>query len=168
MRHYEIILLIHPDQDKQLTTMVERYQTLVKQGGGAVHRYEHWGRRPLAYTINKNITKAHYVLLNIECDQKTLDELEHNFRFNDHVLRHLTLSRKVAVTVDSPMKNVPPPRERGSRDGDRRERSTYERRERPAYDRRDATPAAGVDATATGTAAEVSPDTSTKDQATED
>ena len=102
MRHYEIVFLVHPDQSEQVPAMVERYQSLIAGKGGHVHRLEDWGRLQLAYTIHK-MHKAHYVLMNIECDQETLNELEHGFRFNDAILRHLTLVRDEAVTGPSPM-----------------------------------------------------------------
>ncbi|HNQ04791.1 MAG TPA: 30S ribosomal protein S6 [Thiobacillaceae bacterium] len=102
MRHYEIVFLVHPDQSEQVPAMVERYQSQIATRGGHVHRLEDWGRLQLAYTIQK-MHKAHYVLMNIECDQETLDELEHGFRFNDAILRHLTLVRDAAVTTPSPM-----------------------------------------------------------------
>ena len=102
MRHYEIVFLVHPDQSEQVPAMIERYQTLLKTNSGNIHRLEDWGRRQLAYPIQK-IHKAHYVLMNIECDQKTLEELETSFKFNDAVLRHLTFATKNAVTAPSPM-----------------------------------------------------------------
>jgi small subunit ribosomal protein S6 len=102
MRHYEIVFIVHPDQSEQVPAMVERYRTLVTSKGGLIHRMEDWGRRQLAYPIQK-IHKAHYVLMNIECNQETLDELEHAFKFNDAVLRHLTVKTKAAVTVPSAM-----------------------------------------------------------------
>ena len=102
MRHYEIVFIVHPDQSEQVPAMVERYRNLVTSKGGYIHRLEDWGRRQLAYPIQK-IHKAHYVLMNIECDQETLGELEHAFKFNDAVLRHLTVTTKTAVTVPSPM-----------------------------------------------------------------
>ncbi|HEY5995192.1 MAG TPA: 30S ribosomal protein S6 [Gallionellaceae bacterium] len=102
MRHYEIVFIVHPDQSEQVPAMVERYKTLVTSKKGAIHRLEDWGRRQMAYPIQK-VHKAHYVLMNIECDQETLDELEHAFRFNDAVLRHLTIKTKAAVTVPSAM-----------------------------------------------------------------
>ena len=102
MRHYEIVLLIHPDQSEQVPAMLERYKALVAAGGGTVHRVEDWGRRQLAYLIQK-LGKAHYLCLNIECSSATLAELETGFRFNDAVLRHLTVSRDSAVTTPSPM-----------------------------------------------------------------
>lgn len=102
MRHYEIVFIVHPDQSEQVPAMIERYRTLVTSNGGTMHRLEDWGRRQLAYPIQK-IHKAHYVLMNIECNQTVLDELEHAFKFNDAVLRHLTVSVKAAVTEPSPM-----------------------------------------------------------------
>ena len=102
MRHYEIVFIVHPDQSEQVPAMVERYRTLVTGKGGLIHRLEDWGRRQLAYPIQK-IHKAHYVLMNIECGQEALDELEHAFRFNDAVLRHLTIKTKAAVTAPSAM-----------------------------------------------------------------
>ena len=102
MRHYEIVFLVHPDQSEQVPAMVERYQGMVTGSGGAVHRTEDWGRRQLAHPINK-IHKAHYVLLNVECEQSVLDEIKGAFRFNDAVLRHLVISRDKAVTEASPM-----------------------------------------------------------------
>ncbi len=102
MRHYEVVFIVHPDQSEQVPAMIERYRTLISTNKGTIHRLEDWGRRQLAYPINK-IHKAHYVLMNIECDQATLEELEHGFKFNDAVLRHLTFSTKTAVTAASPM-----------------------------------------------------------------
>ena len=102
MRHYEIVFIVHPDQSEQVPGMIERYRTLITGKNGNVHRLEDWGRRQLAYPIQK-IHKAHYVLMNIECDQETLDELENGFRFNDAVLRHLTVQTKAAVMDPSPM-----------------------------------------------------------------
>jgi len=102
MRHYEICFIVHPDQSEQVPGMVERYRATVTAKGGSIHRLEDWGRRQLAYPIQK-IHKAHYVLMNIECDGETLNELEHSFKFNDAVLRHLTVKMKAAVTTPSPM-----------------------------------------------------------------
>ena len=102
MRHYEIVFIVHPDQSEQVPAMVERYRTLVTAKNGLIHRLEDWGRRQLAYPIQK-IHKAHYVLMNIECSQEILDELEHAFKFNDAVLRHLTIKTKAAVTAPSAM-----------------------------------------------------------------
>ena len=102
MRHYEIVFIVHPDQSEQVPAMVERYRTMVTAKNGVIHRLEDWGRRQLAYPIQK-VHKAHYVLMNIECDQEVLDELEHAFKFNDAVLRHLTIKTKAAVTIPSAM-----------------------------------------------------------------
>jgi small subunit ribosomal protein S6 len=102
MRHYEIVFIVHPDQSEQVPAMVERYKTLVTGHGGAIHRLEDWGRRQLAYPIQK-MHKAHYVLMNIEADGATLAELENSFKFNDAVLRHLTVKMSKAVTTPSPM-----------------------------------------------------------------
>jgi small subunit ribosomal protein S6 len=102
MRHYEIILIIHPDQSEQVPAMVERYKTLITSQGGQIHRFEDWGRRQMAYQIQK-LAKAHYLCMNIECGQQTLDELEHAFKFNDAVLRHLTVKLDKAETAPSVM-----------------------------------------------------------------
>jgi len=105
MRHYEICFIVHPDQSEQVPGMIERYRALVTGQGGKVHRVEDWGRRQLAYPIDK-LVKAHYVLLNVECGKPTLDELEHTFRYNDAVLRHLTVGMKSAQTGPSPMMKI--------------------------------------------------------------
>lgn len=102
MRHYEIVFLVHPGQSEQVPGMLERYQRLVEDGGGKVHRLEDWGRRQLAYPI-QNLHKAHYLLLNIECSQAVMDELETTFRFNDVVIRNLIVRRKGPVTEESPI-----------------------------------------------------------------
>lgn len=102
MRHYEIVLLIHPDQSEQLQAMVERYKSMIAEAGGKVHRYEDWGRRQLAYQIQK-LAKAHYICLNIECSREVLVELESAFRFNDAILRHLTVRKEEAETTPSIM-----------------------------------------------------------------
>lgn len=102
MRHYEIVFIVHPDQSEQVPAMIERYRQAVTSRGGTMHRLEDWGRRQLAYPLEK-IHKAHYVLMNIECDNEALAELEHSFKFNDAVLRHLTIRMKKAVTAPSPM-----------------------------------------------------------------
>ena len=100
MRHYEIVFLVHPDQSEQVTAMIDRYRTTIEADGGAIHRLEDWGRRQLAYPIQK-LHKAHYVLMNIECSTSVLDELNSAFRFNDAVLRSVVISRKEAVTETS-------------------------------------------------------------------
>jgi len=127
MRHYEIVLLIHPDQSEQVPAMLERYKGVVTAGGGKVHRVEDWGRRQLAYQIQK-LAKAHYLCINIECSKEVLAELETGFRFNDAVLRHLTVVQDEAQTAPSVMMKVvdreearkaapPESREGGGRDG---------------------------------------------------
>lgn len=116
MRHYEIVFLVHPDQSDQVSAMVDRYKTMIENGSGKVHRLEDWGRRILAYPINK-ILKAHYVLMNIETNQEILDELVSAFRFNDAVLRHMVVSCKQAITEPSPMmKSIEKERDRDSRE----------------------------------------------------
>jgi len=102
MRHYEVVFLVHPDQSEQVPTMIERYETMVTETGGVVHRKEDWGRRQLAYPINK-IHKAHYALMNIECNQDALEQLKTSFKFNDAVIRNLIISRKEAITEPSPL-----------------------------------------------------------------
>ena len=116
MRHYEIVFLVHPDQSEQVPAMIERYRTMITAGGGSIHRVEDWGRRQLAHSINK-VHKAHYALMNIECDQATLTELVGAFRFSDAVLRHLVIGMDAAVTEPSPMakgeeENAEPRRDR--------------------------------------------------------
>lgn len=102
MRHYEIVFIVHPDQSEQVPAMIERYRTLVTAHSGVIHRLEDWGRRQMAYPIQK-VHKAHYVLMNIECGSEALAELEHAFKFNDAVLRHLVIKMRKAVTTPSPM-----------------------------------------------------------------
>src|SRR5271169_1811504 len=102
MRHYEVVFIVHPDQSEQVPAMVERYRTMVAGQGGRIHRLEDWGRRQLSYPIAK-VHKAHYVLMNIECGNETLSELEHAFKFNDAVLRHLIVAMREAVVTPSPM-----------------------------------------------------------------
>jgi len=121
MRHYEIVFIVHPDQSEQVPGMVERYRQLITGRGGKIHRHEDWSRRQMTYPIQK-MHKAHYVLLNIECDNETLQEMEHAFKFNDAVLRHLTVSKSEAETGPSPMMR--------------------EERARPADDRAPAAPSA--------------------------
>ena len=102
MRHYEVVFIVHPDQSEQVPAMIERYRAQIAASGGTMHRLEDWGRRQLAYPIQK-IHKAHYVLMNIECSLEALAELEHGFKFNDAVIRHITMGTKTAVTAPSPM-----------------------------------------------------------------
>lgn len=116
MRHYEIVFLVHPDQSEQVPGMIERYSNLIKEGGGQIHRVEDWGRRQLAYPINK-IHKAHYVLLNIECGNDVLSEIYTAFKFNDAVIRNMIMGKKGPETGDSPiMKLERESRERKDRD----------------------------------------------------
>lgn len=126
MRHYEIVFIVHPDQSEQVPQMVERYKGVIAGHGGSVHRLEDWGRRQLTYPIQK-VHKAHYVLMNIECDNETLAELEHSFKFSDAVLRHLIVRMTKAVTTPSPMmreeKSKSMMGERAERGGERTERS---------------------------------------------
>ena len=100
MRHYEIVFLVHPDQSEQVPAMVERYKSAIEADGGQIHRLEDWGRRQLAYPINK-IHKAHYILMNVECGQTTLGELEELFRYNDAIIRNLIIRREHAITEES-------------------------------------------------------------------
>ena len=102
MRHYEVVFIVHPDQSEQVPAMVERYQAMITEKGGKTHRLEDWGRRQLAYPIQK-LVKAHYICMNIECNQDVLDELEHSFRYNDAILRNLIIMTKHAVTEPSVM-----------------------------------------------------------------
>jgi small subunit ribosomal protein S6 len=102
MRHYEIIFIVHPDQSEQVPAMIDRYKGMVMGRNGRIHRLEDWGRRQLSYPIQK-VHKAHYVLMNVECDQEALEEMGHAFRFNDAVLRHLVIQRDDPVTEPSPM-----------------------------------------------------------------
>ena len=115
MRHYEIIFMVHPDQSEQVPAMIERYRAGIEGHGGKIHRLEDWGRRQLAYPILK-LSKAHYVLMNIECNGEALDELQHAFRFNDAVLRNLVIKCKEAITEASPMARSRDEREERGRD----------------------------------------------------
>lgn len=141
MRHYEIIFLVHPDQSEQVPAMIDRYKGIIAASNGQVHRLEDWGRRQLSYPIAK-VHKAHYVLMNIECDQKTLDELTGGFRFSDAVIRHLVVKMDAAVTDPSPMAKSEEEegssgghRDRGDRDRDRgdRDRGDRDRGERSEH-----------------------------------
>jgi small subunit ribosomal protein S6 len=127
MRHYEIVFIVHPDQSEQVPAMVERYRTMVTGHKGLIHRLEDWGRRQLAYPIQK-VHKAHYVLMNIECDQETLGELEHAFKFNDAVLRHLIVATTEAKVAPSPMMREEKSRSLSGRDGDARAETRTEAR----------------------------------------
>src|SRR5512132_819282 len=129
MRHYEVVFIVHPDQSEQVPAMVERYRAMVTSRNGRIHRLEDWGRRQLTYPIAK-IHKAHYVLMNIECDGETLSELEHAFKFNDAVLRHLIVAMTEAVLTPSPMMREEKARSLTGRDAERGDRT--ERTEKPA------------------------------------
>jgi small subunit ribosomal protein S6 len=133
MRHYEIVFIVHPDQSEQVPAMIERYRTMVTGPGGRIHRLEDWGRRQLAYPIQK-VHKAHYVLMNIECGRETLTELEHAFKFNDAVLRHLVVAMTEPVVTPSPMMKEEKARSLTGRDGERGERGERAERggEKPA------------------------------------
>ena len=123
MRHYEIVFIVHPDQSEQVPAMIDRYRTMVTGQGGRIHRLEDWGRRQLAYPIQK-VHKAHYVLMNLECGPETLTELEHAFKFNDAVLRHLVVATDEAVVTPSPMMKEEKSRSlMGGKDGERPERT---------------------------------------------
>ena len=126
MRHYEICFLVHPDQSEQVPAMLERYRTMIEEKSGSIHRLEDWGRRQLAYPVAK-LHKAHYVLMNIECDNETLAELESLFRFNDAVLRHLTIRKQDSVTEQSEMLKAKEEKDRSSRDHSDRRRSAPEK-----------------------------------------
>ncbi|HRH76329.1 MAG TPA: 30S ribosomal protein S6 [Cellvibrionaceae bacterium] len=124
MRHYEIVFLVHPDQSEQVPAMVERYKSSITSTGGAIHRFEDWGRRQLAYSINK-IHKAHYILMNVECGESVLDELTTTFRYNDAILRHLVIRTDEAITEESPiMKAEKESRERKARAERRQEEAS--------------------------------------------
>lgn len=127
MRHYEIVFLVHPDQSEQVPAMIERYRAAITSQGGQIHRLEDWGRRQLAYPVHK-VHKAHYVLMNVECNQQTLEELTSAFRFNDAVIRNLVIHREDPVTEPSPLAKSKDEREsRGSREtADRREEGDAE------------------------------------------
>ena len=132
MRHYEVVFLVHPDQSEQVPAMLERYRSMIEGAGGTIHRQEDWGRRQLAHSISK-VHKAHYLMLNIECDKATLEELVGAFRFSDAVLRHLVINRDRAITEPSPMakaqeedkqRDSERPRRRDSEDGGGRSRDS--------------------------------------------
>ncbi|MEO8459682.1 MAG: 30S ribosomal protein S6 [Dokdonella sp.] len=136
MRHYEVVFLVHPDQSEQVPAMIERYKALIEGTGGKIHRLEDWGRRQLAYPI-QNLVKAHYVLLNIECAQEGLNELQSGFRYNDAVLRHLIMKRDDIVTeMSAIMKNKDDKGERRRRDDDGGGFSDFEDDSRPRRESR--------------------------------
>ncbi len=127
MRHYEVVFLVHPDQSDQVQAMVDRYRAMIEEDGGAVHRLEDWGRRQLAYPINK-IHKAHYVLMNIECSQQVLDEMQSAFRFNDAVIRNLIVQKDGPETEPSPLIRSRDEREVRDDHDDREDRDSRHRR----------------------------------------
>ena len=131
MRHFEVCFLVHPDQSEQVPAMLERYRALIEGNKGTIHRLEDWGRRQLAFPIVK-LHKAHYILMNIECDSDTLSELEGIFRFNDAVLRHLTIRRQSAIIEQSLMMKAKEEKDRSSRSYDERKRAAADDREREA------------------------------------
>ena len=143
MRHYEIVFLVHPDQSEQVPAMIERYKGMIATGEGRVHRLEDWGRRQLTYPIAK-VHKAHYVLMNIECDQKTLNDLTGAFRFSDAVLRHLVVNMDEAVTEPSPMAKAADEEGDGGRRRDRRDDGDDDG-DRPPRRMRDEAPVAASD-----------------------
>ena len=144
MRHYEIVFLVHPDQSEQVPAMIERYKGMIATGEGRVHRLEDWGRRQLTYPIAK-VHKAHYVLMNIECDQKTLNDLTGAFRFSDAVLRHLVVNMDSAVTEPSPMAKAADEEGDGGRRRDRRDDGDDDGDRPPRRTRDDVVPAGSDD-----------------------
>lgn len=157
MRHYEIVFLVHPDQSEQVPAMVERYRGIIENSGGTVHREEDWGRRQLAYPINK-VYKAHYILLNIECTHESLEELTSAFRFNDAVIRHMVLQRKAAVTAESPLLKREEEETRRPREDRNESKSKPDTEDRPAYNVNEGEPSI-VEATEQAAAAAETPST---------
>jgi small subunit ribosomal protein S6 len=153
MRHYEICFLVHPDQSEQVPAMLERYRALIEGNSGAIHRLEDWGRRQLAFPIAK-LHKAHYILMNIECDSPTLTELEGIFRFNDAVLRHLTVSRQDAVVEQSLMMKAKEEKDRSSRSYEERKAAAEAAEKKSAAAAAAAKEAEGGDAAAESEAVE--------------
>jgi small subunit ribosomal protein S6 len=147
MRHYEIVFLVHPDQSEQVPAMIERYRSTIETKGGKIHRLEDWGRRQLAYPINK-IHKAHYVLMNVECDREVMEELESAFRFNDAVIRNLVLSKKEAVTEASPLAKTKDEEERRPESEKRPEEKTAEPAKEEAKESAEEKPAEATEETA--------------------
>lgn len=141
MRHYEVVFLVHPDQSDQVAGMIERYQAMIERGEGKVHRIEDWGRRQLAYPINK-IHKAHYALMNIEVNKETLNELESAFRFNDAVLRNMIIARKEAETGASKIYEEELREQEKDREREKRREQEYAQRREAAADSGDGAPGA--------------------------
>jgi len=150
LRHYEVVFLVHPDQSEQVNAMIDRYRTMLEANGGIIHRLEDWGRRQLAYPITK-IHKAHYVMMNIEVNSPTLNELVSAFRFNDAVLRHLVIARDKALTEPSLMAKAKEDQE--ERDGERRARQAQQTAERETRPETGAEPAADAEPEAAAAAA---------------
>lgn len=173
MRHYEIVFLVHPDQSEQVPGMIERYQATIESGGGKIHRLEDWGRRQLAYPIQK-LLKAHYVLMNIECGTDTLEELTSAFRFNDAVLRNMVVMRKEAITDESPlMKKAEEKRDREKQEVAQKEKAAATaaaneaaKAEAATSDTAGTEPAAG-DAAKTDVVSETPPAVATEEPATD-
>ena len=136
MRHYEIVFLVHPDQSEQVPGMIERYTGTVQEAGGAVHRLEDWGRRQLAYPIQK-IHKAHYILMNIECTQEVLDDLNSTFRYNDAILRSMVIKRDDAITAESPIMAAENAEKAEKENRDRRAAARAEKRAQEEQDEDD-------------------------------
>ncbi len=166
MRHYEIVFLVHPDQSEQVPAMVERYRSMITNSGGTVHREEDWGRRQLEFPIKK-IHKAHYALMNIECSQQVLDEIESAFRFNDAVLRHLTLTCQAAITEKSAMMTEVE-REESAKTPDRKPAADRADKQADAGDNKGTAAATETVAAETATAETATADTATADTATAD
>ena len=161
MRHYEIVFLVHPDQSEQVGGMVDRYRTLIEDNGGAIHRLEDWGRRLLAYPINK-VHKAHYILMNIECDQDTLDQINSAFRFNDAVIRNLVIQKEEAVVEPSPLI-------KSNEEGEAESQDSEPRSAAPAAEEADKAPAVDTeDSPATDASAEASVDEADAETTTEE
>jgi small subunit ribosomal protein S6 len=175
MRHFEVCFLVHPDQSEQVPAMLERYRALVEGNNGAIHRLEDWGRRQLAFPIAK-LHKAHYILMNIECDSATLAELEGIFRFNDAVLRHLTVRRQEAIVDQSLMMKAKEEKDRSSRSYEDRQRSAPPRDSRPAAteapaedaEKKDAAVADAAESPAVEAAAEAEPAVVATDEAADE
>jgi len=175
MRHFEVCFLVHPDQSEQVPAMLERYRALVEGNNGAIHRLEDWGRRQLAFPIAK-LHKAHYILMNIECDTATLAELEGIFRFNDAVLRHLTVRRQEAIVDQSLMMKAKEEKDRSGRSYEDRQRSAPPRDSRPAAteapaedaEKKDAAVADAAESPAVEAAAEAEPAVVATDEATDE
>ena len=157
MRHYEICFLVHPDQSEQVPAMLERYRNMIEEKKGSIHRLEDWGRRQLAYPIVK-LHKAHYVLMNIECDNDTLAELEGAFKFNDAVLRHLTIRRQDAVVEQSEMLKAKEEKDRSSREHTDRRRAATESKPETAEAKPETAEAKPETAEAKSEAAEAKPE----------